>query len=93
MKKHKHIVPLMVVIILLSGLIIDGCSKKEEAMAPPNPEVAVVTVQSRQVMTTTELTGRTASNLIAEVRPQVGGIIQKRLFTEGADVRAGFSRA
>jgi len=89
MKKHKHIVPLMVVIILLSGLIIDGCSKKEEAMAPPNPEVAVVTVQSRQVMTTTELTGRTASNLIAEVRPQVGGIIQKRLFTEGADVRAG----
>ncbi len=89
MKKHKHIVPLMVVIILLSGLIIDGCSKKEEAMAPPNPEVAVVTVQSRQVVTTTELTGRTASNLIAEVRPQVGGIIQKRLFTEGADVRAG----
>ena len=89
MKKHKHIVPLMVVIILLSVLIIDGCSKKEEAMAPPSPEVAVVTVQSRQVVTTTELTGRTASNFIAEVRPQVGGIIQKRLFTEGADVRAG----
>lgn len=89
MKKNKHIVPLMVVIILLSCLIVDGCGKKEETMAPPSPEVAVVTVQSRQVVTTTELTGRTASNLIAEVRPQVGGIIQKRLFTEGADVRAG----
>ncbi|HPR16306.1 MAG TPA: efflux RND transporter periplasmic adaptor subunit [Smithella sp.] len=89
MKKHKQIVPMMVGIILLSCLIVDGCGKKEEAMAPPSPEVAVVTVQPRQVVTTTELTGRTASNLIAEVRPQVGGIIQKRLFTEGADVRAG----
>jgi len=89
MKRNKHVVPLIAVIILLSCLIVDGCGKKEETMAPPSPEVAVVTVQSRQVVTTTELTGRTASNLIAEVRPQVGGIIQKRLFTEGADVRAG----
>jgi membrane fusion protein (multidrug efflux system) len=38
---------------------------------------------------TTELAGRTSPNLIAEVRPQVGGIIQKRLFTEGSDVKAG----
>ncbi|HPC07876.1 MAG TPA: efflux RND transporter periplasmic adaptor subunit, partial [Smithella sp.] len=89
MKRNKQVVPLIAVIILLSCLIVDGCGKKEETMAPPSPEVAVVTVQSRQVVTTTELTGRTASNLIAEVRPQVGGIIQKRLFTEGADVRAG----
>lgn len=89
MKRNKQVVPLIAVIILLSCLIVDGCGKKEETMAPPSPEVAVVTVQSRQVVTTTELTGRTASNLIAEVRPQVGGIIQKRLFTEGSDVQAG----
>jgi membrane fusion protein (multidrug efflux system) len=38
---------------------------------------------------TTELPGRTSANLVAEVRPQVGGIIQKRLFTEGSDVKAG----
>ncbi len=38
---------------------------------------------------TTELTGRTSASLVAEVRPQVGGIIQKRLFTEGTDVKAG----
>ena len=38
---------------------------------------------------TTELAGRTSANLVAEVRPQVGGIIQKRLFVEGSDVRAG----
>jgi membrane fusion protein (multidrug efflux system) len=38
---------------------------------------------------TTELAGRTSANRVAEVRPQVGGIIQKRLFTEGADVKSG----
>jgi len=89
MKRNKQVVPLIAVIILLSCIIIDGCGKKEKMVAPPVPEVAVVTVQPRQVITTTELAGRTSSNLIAEVRPQVGGIIQKRLFTEGSDVRAG----
>jgi membrane fusion protein (multidrug efflux system) len=53
------------------------------------PEVAYITVQTRPVVTTTELPGRTSAQLVAEVRPQVGGIIQKRLFTEGADVRTG----
>ena len=53
------------------------------------PEVAVVTMQTKQAVTTTELFGRTSANLIAEVRPQVGGIIQKRLFTEGSDIKAG----
>jgi len=46
-------------------------------------------VQPQRVALTTELSGRTSAFLIAEVRPQVGGIIQKRLFTEGADVKAG----
>ncbi|MEN6421023.1 MAG: efflux RND transporter periplasmic adaptor subunit [Smithella sp.] len=89
MKINKQIVPLIAVIILLSCIIIDSCGKKEKMVTPPVPEVAVVTVQPRQVLTTTELAGRTSSNLIAEVRPQVGGIIQRRLFTEGSDVRAG----
>ncbi len=89
MKRNKHVVPLIAVIILLSCLMINGCGKKENAMAPPSPEVAVVTIQSGQVATTAELAGRTSANLVAEVRPQVGGIIQKRLFTEGAEVKAG----
>jgi membrane fusion protein (multidrug efflux system) len=89
MKRNKHVVPLIAVIILLSCLMINGCGKKENAMAPPSPEVAVVTIQTNPVVTTTELAGRTSANLIAEVRPQVGGIIQKRLFTEGTDVKAG----
>ena len=60
--------------------------------APPQagpPEVAVVEVKPQRVAITTELPGRTSAYLVAEVRPQVGGIIQKRFFTEGSDVKAG----
>jgi len=46
-------------------------------------------VQEQRVTITTELPGRTSAYLVAEVRPQVSGIIQKRLFTEGDDVKAG----
>jgi membrane fusion protein (multidrug efflux system) len=53
------------------------------------PEVGFVVVQPQSVALTTELSGRTSAFLVAEVRPQVGGIIQKRLFTEGGDVKAG----
>ena len=53
------------------------------------PEVATVTVARQQVLLTTELPGRTFPYLIAEIRPQVNGLIQKRLFTEGSDVQAG----
>lgn len=48
-----------------------------------------MTVQTQRIDLTTELSGRVAASLTAEVRPQVGGIIQTRLFTEGADVTAG----
>jgi len=55
----------------------------------PMPEVSFVAVQLEKVVLTTELPGRTAAYRVAEIRPQVSGIIQKRLFTEGADVKAG----
>jgi membrane fusion protein (multidrug efflux system) len=55
----------------------------------PAPEVSVVTVQPEKITLTTELPGRTAALRVAEIRPQVNGIIQKRLFTEGSDVKAG----
>ncbi|NCC25853.1 MAG: efflux RND transporter periplasmic adaptor subunit [Deltaproteobacteria bacterium] len=57
--------------------------------SPPPPEVAVVTMTPRPVVLTVELPGRTASRGVAEIRPQVSGILQKRLFEEGADVKAG----
>lgn len=55
------------------------------------PEAGVITLQPRPVNLTTELPGRTSAYRIAEVRPQVEGIVLKRLFTEGSEVRAGQS--
>lgn len=76
---------------LLLGLFLSGCGEREgggEPAAGP-PEVGVLTVQTRSITLSTELPGRTSAYTIAEVRPQVGGIILKRLFVEGSDVKAG----
>jgi membrane fusion protein (multidrug efflux system) len=89
MQIHDRVKRLAAAGILAVGLITGGCGRQEAGGPPPAPEVAYVTVQARPVATTTELPGRTSAQLVAEVRPQVGGIIQKRLFTEGADVRVG----
>jgi len=51
--------------------------------------VATVTIQAQHMELTTELPGRTAPYLVSEIRPQVNGIIQKRLFREGSDVKSG----
>ncbi len=79
--------------VLLTGLLLlAGCGQQTGTGGPPQggpPEVAVVTIQPQRLVMTTELSGRTSANLVAEVRPQVGGIIQARLFTEGSDVKAG----
>lgn len=80
----------VVLATLLGGLLLGGCDDTGRSQPPPQvPEVAVVTVQPQKVVLTTELPGRTASFRIAEIRPQVSGLIQKRLFTEGSDVKAG----
>jgi membrane fusion protein, multidrug efflux system len=73
---------------LLGCLILSGC-ERQKAPPPVVPEVAVVTVQPQRVVLTTELPGRTSSYLVSEIRPQVNGLIQKRFFTEGSDVKAG----
>lgn len=83
---------LTIMVLLAAYLALPGCGKKGgPAGQKPggSPEVGVVEVQPQRIALTTELAGRTSAFLIAEVRPQVGGIIQKRLFTEGADVKAG----
>lgn len=74
---------------LITGLLA-GCSKPKPA-APPSgpPEVGIMVVKPEKASLTTELSGRTSPQLLAEVRPQVGGIIQKRLFTEGSEVSKG----
>jgi membrane fusion protein (multidrug efflux system) len=78
-----------VAVALLASLTLTGCNRKQEAPTPPVPEVTVVTVQPQSVVLKSELPGRTSSYLVAEIRPQVNGLIQKRLFTEGSDVKAG----
>ena len=72
-------------------LLLAGCQNTQGRQAPPPhvPEVATVTVGTQRVVLTTELPGRTSAYRIAEIRPQVNGIIQRRLFTEGAEVAAG----
>ena len=72
------------------GLVpLAGCEHKAPPPAPPPAKVSVVTVQAQAVPITTELPGRVAGYRTADVRPQVNGIILKRLFVEGSDVKAG----
>ncbi len=77
---------------LASLLMLGGCNNgnaQQQQTPPPTPEVATVTIQPQRVELTTELPGRTSPYLVSEIRPQVNGIIQKRLFREGSDVKAG----
>ncbi len=76
--------------VMLGGLLLGGCDSAERAQPPrPVPEVAVITLQEQRVVLTTELPGRTAAFRMAEIRPQVSGLIQRRMFKEGSDVKAG----
>jgi membrane fusion protein (multidrug efflux system) len=75
---------------VIVGLSLQGCDwRKPAPPAPPPPEVVTLTVAAQKVVLTTELPGRTAPYLVAEIRPQVNGLLQKRLFTEGSDVKQG----
>jgi len=76
-------------LIPVFAAVLTACNRQPQAPPPPPPEVATVTITQQQVVLTTELPGRTAPYRIAEIRPQVNGLIQKRLFTEGSDVQAG----
>ena len=90
MQHHKHARLVAIVLLLVVGLLTTACGKKQAAKPQAGPpEVGVMTVQPQRVAITTELPGRTSAYMVAEVRPQVSGIIQKRVFTEGGEVKAG----
>lgn len=92
MNRNRGLTPLAVVLMLSGSLALTGCNDKEAQQgAPKAPEVGVVTLKTEAMNVTTELPGRTASFRIAEVRPQVTGIILKRNFVEGSDIKAGMS--
>jgi len=76
------------VVALTNALL--GCSGAKAPAGPQGPpEVGVITLATRSVGIVDELPGRTVAYRVAEVRPQVSGIVQKRLFAEGSDVRVG----
>jgi membrane fusion protein (multidrug efflux system) len=75
-------------VLLCMGLLA-ACSVKQAPPSPSAPEVGVVTLKQQSVAINTDLPGRTVAFRIADVRPQVSGVVLKRLFIEGADVKAG----
>ena len=79
-------------VLLAAILVLSACEQEKAGSAqPPDPppQVGFQTLHPQTVKLTTELPGRTVAYRKAEVRPQVDGIIQKRLFEEGATVEAG----
>jgi len=74
---------------LIAGLPLAGCSKPAAQQAPPPPEVQVITVATAPITNVIELPGRLQAVRTSEVRARVDGIVQRRLYTEGTDVREG----
>src|SRR5690348_11667722 len=80
--------PLCVFILSLAALL-SACKQSVTPAAPPPPEVSVVTVTAERVQRTTELPGRINSMRDAQVRARATGILLKRLFEEGSNVKEG----
>ena len=87
---------LLLLPVVLSSLLLTACGNdgQSEAQAanpqsPPKMAVEIVQLAAQPVELQTELPARTTATRMAEVRPQVTGIIEKRLFNEGASVKAG----
>lgn len=85
--------PFGIVGMMALGLGLAGCNEARTQAGPsgppPKPSVDVVTLHAEPVTLTTDLPGRTAPFRTAEVRPQVSGVILKRLFVEGDVVQTG----
>ncbi|MFD2642279.1 efflux RND transporter periplasmic adaptor subunit [Pseudomonas japonica] len=86
--QFKPAVTALVSAVALATLL-SGCKKEEAAPVAQAPQVGVVTLQAQSYTLVSDLPGRTIAYRVAEVRPQVNGIILKRLFKEGSDVKEG----
>lgn len=77
-------------LLLVAVVLLSACKQEEKKTIAPEPvEVGTIAITPQPVNRVVELPGRTAAYRVAEVRPQVGGIVKKRLFTEGSEVKAG----
>ena len=76
-------------LVAVLSLVLAACSEPQQPPQQGTPVVSVVTLSQKPVTLTRELPGRTRAYAVAEVRPQVSGIVRERLFTEGSRVAAG----
>src|SRR5688500_7947277 len=86
---HRGSALLLPLVAFLAAAALVACGEEAAAPQMPPPQVTVVTLRTEPVTLTRELPGRTSAVAVAEVRPQVSGIVRSRLFTEGGLVRAG----
>jgi len=87
----RNLSKVKLILLFVAGLLFAGCGNRGSQGGPQQAgqEVKVVTMRTERVILTEELPGRTSAFIIAEIRPQVNGLIQKRLFIEGSQVKAG----
>ncbi len=93
MKKNRGLSPLAAILMLSGSVALTGCdnNKTQASGQQQAPQVGVVTLHTAPLKIITELPGRTSAFRVAEVRPQVSGIILRRNFVEGSDIKAGES--
>ncbi|WP_233831930.1 efflux RND transporter periplasmic adaptor subunit [Paraburkholderia sp. ZP32-5] len=82
-------VPFRLISAATAAILLAACGQKQSAPPPQAPEVGVITLQPTTVPVVTELPGRTSAYLVAQVRARVDGIVLRREFTEGSEVKAG----
>ncbi|WP_118181020.1 efflux RND transporter periplasmic adaptor subunit, partial [Paraburkholderia phosphatilytica] len=82
-------VPFRLITVAAAAIVLAACGQKQSAPPPQTPQVGVVTVQPTAVPVVSELPGRTSAFLVAQVRARVDGIVLRREFVEGSDVKAG----
>jgi membrane fusion protein, multidrug efflux system len=82
-------IPSRLISAATAAVILAACGQKPSAPPPQTPEVGVITVQPTTVPVVSGLPGRTSAFLVAQVRARVDGIVLRREFIEGADVKAG----
>lgn len=85
--QHKFNIAYLVAPI--AAVLLTACSPAAGPATPPPPKVSVVTLKTQPVAITTELPGRVSAYRDADVRPQVNGIVLKRMFTEGSEIKEG----
>lgn len=85
----RHVARVSLIAPLIASLAACGARSDQTPPAPPVPEVGVVDILAEDAVLSSDLPGRIAAYRVAEVRPQVSGIILRRLFEEGSHVRAG----